>query len=250
VQHTVKAKQMSVSQSNPRPRLADHVRACLCDDQLIFLDLLRSRYVGVGGQGIQQLSNLILDRSSAERPALSHLHSRLAEARIESLVHQQLLTVTGSMGTRRGPTLLEPTASVADDEPHDQWDWRQLPRVWRAALVTSTWLRTQSLADIEQRLLALRVSHSNRDRSLDTQAMCASVGTYMRMRVFAASSHDRCLNDSLALLHFLADLGFFPQWVIGVRVHPFCAHSWVQQAGVVLNDQPEHVRAYQPILIV
>lgn len=242
---------MSVAHSHLQPRLADHVRACLCGDQLIFLDLLRSKYVGVGGPGLHRLSELILDTSSAERPASSPSSSGFVEDRIKSLVKQQLLTETASLSNLRRPKLVAPTASGADDDGRDDpLAWPQLPRLWRAALVTSTWLRTLSLADIEQRVLALRGRYSSRDRSLDTEAMCAVVGTYMRLRLFALSSHDRCLNDSLALVHFLAGLGFFPQWVIGVRVDPFCAHSWVQQAGVVLNDQPEHVRSYQPLLIV
>jgi hypothetical protein len=242
---------MSVAHSHPRPRLADHVRACLCGDQLIFLDLLRSKYVGVGGPGLHRLSELILDRSSSEPPASSPSNSGLVEDWIKSLVRQQLLTETVSLRNPRGPKLLEPIASVADDDGRgDHLGWPRLPRLWSAALVTSTWLRKLSLADIEQRVLALRARYSSRDRSLDTEALCAIVGTYMRLRPFVLSSHDRCLNDSLALVHFLAGLGFFPQWVIGVRVDPFCAHSWVQQAGVVLNDQPEHVRSYQPILIV
>ncbi len=80
--------------------------------------------------------------------------------------------------------------------------------------------------------------------------MRAAVAAYLRLRPFALTSHDRCLNDSLTLVHFLASQGLFPQWVIGVRVRPFCAHSWVQSGGVVLNDLPERVRAYEPILVV
>jgi hypothetical protein len=242
---------MSVSPSDPRPRLADHVRACLCGDQLIFLDLRRSKYVAVGGPGLHRLSELILDRSSAEQPVSSLSNSAVLQNCVTSLVNQRLLTEGIGMRNPSGPWLLEPTANVADDGGRDEYlDWLQLPRLWRAAMVTSTWLHTLSLVDVEQRVLALRVRYSNRDRSLDTEAMCGMARTYMRLRLFASSSHDRCLNDSLALVHFLAGLGFFPRWVIGVRVDPFCAHSWVQQAGVVLNDQPEHVRSYRPILIV
>lgn len=78
----------------------------------------------------------------------------------------------------------------------------------------------------------------------------AAAASYLRLRPFALTTHDRCLHDSLALIHFLTTRGLIAQWVIGVRLRPFGAHSWVQRGSVVLNDQPDHVRAYEPILVV
>jgi hypothetical protein len=52
------------------------------------------------------------------------------------------------------------------------------------------------------------------------------------------------------LLHYLAPLGIFPEWVFGVQADPFLAHCWVQQAGFVFNDQPDRVRAFSPIMVV
>jgi hypothetical protein len=40
----------------------------------------------------------------------------------------------------------------------------------------------------------------------------------------------------------LADL------LIGVRIQPFVAHSWVQTQGFALNGLPEYLGAYTPIL--
>jgi hypothetical protein len=242
---------MPVATSKTQVRLADHVRACLCDDQLIFLDLRRGKYVGVGGPRLRPLTDLIFGSvSGAIDPPLPLQHAG-SDNWIDSLIDQQLLTQAPSVRKPRGPRLLEAVAALDPDDGRDnQSDLPRIVRLWRASLVTSTWLRRRSLADIESRVIALRTRHSTRDRSLDERAMRAAAGAYMRLRLFALSSHDRCLNDSLALVHFLATQGLFPQWVIGVRVHPFCAHSWVQHAGIVLNDQPEHVRAYQPILIV
>jgi hypothetical protein len=118
-----------------------------------------------------------------------------------------------------------------------------------ATWITSAWLRRRSLADIANRVVALRARHSYQGGAAP-DALRDAVGAYMRLRPFALTAHDRCLNDSLMLVHFLACQGIFPSWVIGVSVHPFCAHSWVQSEGVVLNDLPEHVRRYRPILVV
>ena len=76
------------------------------------------------------------------------------------------------------------------------------------------------------------------------------MASYMRLRPFFFTAHDKCLHDSLTLIRFLARRGMFPAWVIGVRTRPFAAHSWVQSASLVLNDVHEHVRTYTPILVV
>lgn len=70
------------------------------------------------------------------------------------------------------------------------------------------------------------------------------------MRPLVITSHDKCLHDSLTLVHFLASEHFYPQWVIGVRTRPFAAHSWVQAGPLVLNDVHEYVRGFTPILVV
>ena len=55
---------------------------------------------------------------------------------------------------------------------------------------------------------------------------------------------------SLALLDFLARRGVFADLVLGVKLNPFGAHSWVQTGPVVLNDAVDHVNAHTPILVV
>ena len=52
------------------------------------------------------------------------------------------------------------------------------------------------------------------------------------------------------MVHFLAAEGIQPDWVFGVKTEPFDAHCWVQHGDVVLNDAPDRVRQYSPILVV
>lgn len=233
---------MSTARSNSWPQLADHVRACLVGDQLIFLDLLRSKYIGVAGPRIDALSAALLGGNSANG-------AEAVDEWIARLRQQNLLSEGPSVAPSRRPTLAEPVAGLdTQDVQADASDWRQLMRLWRSTWVASAWLRRRSLADIADRVAALRARRSVQSAAQD--GMQGAVGAYLRLRPFALSSHDRCLNDSLTLVHFLASQGHFPHWVIGVRVRPFYAHSWVQSGGVVLNDLPEHVRSYQPILVV
>jgi len=63
-------------------------------------------------------------------------------------------------------------------------------------------------------------------------------------------SHDRCLVRSLATAQALFSNGIAASLVIGVRLRPFAAHSWVQHDQTLVNDRPDNVRSYTPILLL
>lgn len=217
---------------------------------MIFLDLDRSKYIGVSGPQLHALSELILGTTSADRPRCPDSACDVVNLWIERLTKQRLLTQAPTIRTHRRPRLLEAAQSMDTAASGRSPDWLQLLRLWRSTWVTSIWVRQRSLASIADRVLALRALRAERDRSQDQEALRSAVADYVNLRPFALTTNDRCLNDSLTLIHFLACQGFFPQWIIGVQTQPFCAHSWVQHSDVVLNDLPERVRGYQPILIV
>lgn len=207
----------------------------------------------MGGPQLADLSAAILDESTGtDAPTVPACPAPRHDV-IKHLRDRHLLSdAPAETPARRILRLTEPVTSLDadDDSLAPAFDWRHLVRLWRATLVTAAWLRRRSLADIANQVMALRARHPERDAEADADAMLAAVAAYVRLRPFALTSHDRCLNDSLALIHFLAGQRMFPQWVIGVRVQPFGAHSWVQSGGVVLNDLAERVRHYQPILVV
>jgi hypothetical protein len=243
---------MSASPSIPSSRLADHVRFCRIGDQMIFLDLLRSTYFGMVGPHLAALSAVICE-GAASTDTLGTPSNPLLQTSISRLRARKLLSdAPDERPTRQPLTFTEAVTSLNIDDARGvvEVDWRSLFRLWRATLVATTWLRRRSLANIADRVLALRMRHSALAAEVSGDAMLAAVACYVRLRPFALTSRDRCLNDSLTLIHFLATQGLFPQWVIGVRVHPFGAHSWVQSGDVVLNDLAERVRHFRPILVV
>ncbi len=243
---------MSAPPSIASSRLADHVRACRIGDQMIFLDLLRSTYFGVVGPHLAALSAVILE-DAAGADMVDTPSDPLLQASINRLRAQKLLSDARAERPARQPcTYTEAVTSLDTDDAREmaEVEWHSLFRLWRATLVATAWLRRRSLADIADRVLALRMRHSTPSAEISGDAMLAAVARYVRLRPFALTSRDRCLHDSLTLIHFLATQGLFPQWVIGVRVHPFGAHSWVQGGGVVLNDLAERVRHFRPILVV
>jgi len=75
------------------------------------------------------------------------------------------------------------------------------------------------------------------------------VGAFERLNLIF-SPLDQCLPRSLALTHLLMRSGHLTQFVIGVRLKPFLAHSWVQQGDVVLNERVDVARTFSSILVI
>jgi hypothetical protein len=231
-------------------RLADHVRACCADGQVILLDLERNKYVGIGGAQLPALT-----RAIAGWPGSPETEPLAKPADIDALtaplLAQGLLT---RARTVRPATLVleEPMRSLnaEDTVQHAAIAWRRLSRFLTSAVTASAWLRWQSLFAIARIVAARRARLETQHGPATREAMRERVAGYLKLRPFAFSAHDRCLHDSLTLIHFLASERVFANWVIGVRTQPFGAHSWVQSGDTVLNDQHEHVRRYQPILVV
>jgi hypothetical protein len=59
-----------------------------------------------------------------------------------------------------------------------------------------------------------------------------------------------CLHRAFLLLFMLRASGADAIWVFGVRTWPFSAHCWLQVGDSVLDDDPERVSLYTPILAV
>lgn len=59
-----------------------------------------------------------------------------------------------------------------------------------------------------------------------------------------------CLYRAFVLLSLLRRAGQDAAWVFGVRTWPFAAHCWLQIGDAVLDDDPERIAVYTPILAV
>lgn len=59
-----------------------------------------------------------------------------------------------------------------------------------------------------------------------------------------------CLYRAWVLRRILQSRGQTATWVFGVRTWPFGAHCWLQVDGFVLDDEPDRVAHYIPIMAV
>jgi hypothetical protein len=231
-------------------RLADHVRACCADGQVILLDLDRSKYIGVGGAQALSLARAIQGWPVPPDPTSPPAQAGDIDAFTASLRSQGLLT-SASTAMPAQPVLAQPSRSLnAEDTVQDAMTgWPRLARFLSSAVTASAWLRWRSLAEIVQLVAARRARQSTPHGTTSLEVVREAVAAYLRLRPFAFTAQDRCLHDSLTLVHFLGSERMAVNWVIGVRTQPFGAHAWVQHGDTVLNDQHEHVRRYQPILV-
>lgn len=60
----------------------------------------------------------------------------------------------------------------------------------------------------------------------------------------------KCLVRSFVLRRWLARRGHGSLWVFGVATWPFRAHCWLQCGEVALDDVPERLQAFRPILVL
>lgn len=231
-------------------RLAAHVRACALEGQVVLLDLRRSRYLGVGGLMAAALVPVVNGWPGHDNRLHAGASSQAdTEALAAPLMRQGLITRDAAPSSAR-PVLPEATQTL-NAEPLIGTAPVGASRVFRflrsyASATVS--LRLCSLLAIANRLGARRVRGVTTGR-VNHLPLGGAVAAYLQLRPLMFTAHDRCLQDSLTLLDFLAAEGWYPNWVIGVATQPFRAHAWVQTGDLVLSDLHENVRRYTPILV-
>ncbi len=240
----------STSPTEPEYRLADHVRACHVDGQVVLLDLNRDRYIGASGPALAAAAHWISDWPAPKQ----RMDDFAPDKGVEAWVHEVKAAglITTSLPTTPGCRRLEEAQEslpIPDSPPGGGIQWRRLANIASSTFIAARWLKRYSMAEIAANVRRMRQG-AEPHMALATQDMRTAAGWYLRMRPFAISSQDECLHDSLTLLRFLAAERHYPWWVIGVRTRPFAAHSWVQAGSTVLNDLHENVRGYTPILFV
>lgn len=231
--------------------ISKHVHVCRAGDQVVLLDLRRDKYFAIGGSQTEILGLLIGGWPSSTQERAFDSASVEAEKLLHTMVQRGLVTTQDQAGKSATPASLPQVTSTlvgeyADDEV--PISVRQIAWFAVSALKAALALRLRTLESVVRSVERRKARRLARSGSFCFETAQSAVTVFFRLRPLAFAPRDACLFDSLALVEFLAREGLFPQWVIGVRTRPFGAHSWVQQGNVVLNDLPERVRKFTPIL--
>jgi hypothetical protein len=228
----------------PRYQLPDHVYFSLTAEGAVFLDVKQDKYAGLGSEQTGLLLSIVESNSA---------HTPVARELLGQLLEQQLLTTNSTHGKPVRPISLERASRALvdlDTEGAPSPTLMHSMNLLRAYLVANYRLRGRSLHHAVQQVQRRR-AHRTRNRGpVDIEAAKELVAVFYRLRPLLYVAADRCILDSLVLVEFLSRYQIFPYWIFGVKTGPFHAHSWVQQGNCVLNDVPEHVRGFTPILAV
>lgn len=207
----------------------------LVDGQRIFLDVVRDRYFALGAE-----ANAALDRARMAGPA------SLEQPDIARLLGTGLF----SMGPAARPLIaahidvpgLGLQAQITSDRPRP-FD-----------VIEITWLLARMRRGLEARAIKsilARLAHRRHAIAApagpDRTARLAS--RFLKSRALAPIA-PVCLQDSLALGFWLARRSACPNIVFGARLEPFAAHCWVQTDSAILNDAPDRVSQFAPVLVL
>jgi hypothetical protein len=212
--------------------LGEGLSFCAVLDRYIFLDLPGDRYFCLGAEAAEGFS-LILRGDALQAP----------DAAVERLVAGGIL-IPSAAGVR--PRAVEPAAPTctllrSDDAQSALGALEALSR--RLAAETSLRMRGLDRSIDRARRKCAGLPHA--EIALSIGAATAFAGsTLLRSR------SKRCVSISLATLDWLAARGHSASLIIGVKLHPFEAHCWVQIGDLLVNDEVDAIRPFVPILVV
>jgi len=230
-----------------------HIYVCHSPAHTVLLDIRRDKYLAIAGQQAKVLSSRVPDwpGNTVGLPDTSVPDMAQSEAFLKSMCDQAILTVWSDHGKGAKQSSLPEVSSTLVGEyaiPQVKISMPTVARFLAGVAAAAVSLRRFGLESavrrVEKRRARLALSGP---LQLDVAQNAVTVFEILRPLAFKAKNG--CLFNSLALVEFLAHEGVYPYWVIGVKTRPFGAHSWVQHGDVVLNDLPERVRKFTPILV-
>lgn len=206
--------------------LTEHLHFAVVDEDVIVLDERTDAYSCLPGAGL--VIQVRGDRIVAPEPVLDQLREGgflggPGETR----------TVAPPAPTRALPLPRSPAADVAATTRF-WWSW------WREG------------RKFESRSLAsLLAAHRRRPvpSSLSEDEVARLTAAFVRLLPWAPGQ-GACLYRAHLLRTLIRDAGGDVRWVFGVRTWPFSAHCWLQIGDAVLDDEPDRVAVYTPIMVV
>jgi len=218
------------------------------------MDLERDKYVAVdpGHRLAHWVRGWPVSAAQASDPA--HGPHEGADALVSQMLAHGMLVTDPHVGKDAVPVATaRPARSLVefDLDARPQAGAAQLWRFGRSCLRAQLSLKLRPIQSIVEAVRNRKARLTARGpQEADPTRLRPLVTAFTRLRPLFYTLRAACLLDSLTLLHFLSADGICPDWVFGVKMEPFDAHCWIQQGEILLNDVPDRVRQYSPILVV
>ncbi len=235
----------------PRYALPPHIYLCRFATAAVLLDLQRNRYLGIDAGDSDELTSLLdtAPRSGLQPDSSIGVH----DVQPKRWVDRGLLELTCHPSRPFAPNSANRSTALTSlvDARGQQMRIRprDVTRFIRACLRVRRALRTDTLwriaCDLHARRTRLAIDPDAKITELTQATMF-----FRSLRPLAFAAREQCLFHALALTWFLTACRLPATWIIGVRLHPWGAHSWVQHGSMILDATPESVHEYQPIVAV
>jgi transglutaminase-like putative cysteine protease len=212
--------------------LRDGLSFCSAESRTIILDLHSGRYLALVDRNHDAFRRWVIERNPSVTDCyqLNKLAERGILAKVENAAIPKPVTTILPTATHDCASTISPIETI---------------RALIARLLWKSRLRRWPLQRIVVRLekIAIEIEQPKGEASL------ASILRAFEFTDLLLGSHDRCLERSLALVATCRKRGLHAEIVVGVQTDPFAAHCWVQRGATVLNEKPDRVRMFMPILV-
>lgn len=208
------------------------VHAVAVEDDLVLLDEAADAYVCLlgGGQIISQRPAGGLDFTPPQA-AVDLLAAGLVEDRLVPDAREAMPAAPQGRLVRL--SVVQPRLSDIGTFLIEAWRVSRAVRLWPMARLLTT----------------LRAEQPSAPPSRGARTLAQACAIFDQLIIWSPFG-GACLFRGVLRRRFLMALGHPTDLVIGVRTWPFRAHCWLQSDRMALDDWPERLGAYRPILSV
>jgi hypothetical protein len=206
------------------------------DGKHVFLDLERDRYFRLPHAEAAVFAALLQGDASG------------APSDLQALVKLGVLATTAggkAIALTRHPL---PERSLVESLDAGTWRSARLRDLIEVTALVRSARRTVARRQLPRAFASLSAARGSGSSQQKTDLRDRLIERFLAVRSLVPQPA-KCLHDTLAISRFLARRGVYPHIVLGVKLHPFGAHCWLQDRGIVLNDALSSARAYQPVLV-
>jgi Transglutaminase-like superfamily len=230
--------------------LSRHAYVCCTQSYWIVLNVLRDKYYCVSDTDVQALSPWLHGLAgNDDRTAVAPPNDTEDPALIESFISNGVVTRDAGAGKPFTAINCEmPTTGLAIPVAN-RFPIHHFAPVFAACATADCYALTHSLSWTLARIERRRQNREHSSHSFDLAKVASLAATFRHFRPFYPRGYV-CLFDSIALLEFLARYRLYPRLVFGVLGDPFQAHCWLQEGPTAINDDPERLCKYSPILAI
>jgi len=221
--------------------LSKHTFFCFADNHYVFLDLQNDEYTCLGRTQSEEFEDMLRDGLDENSTIVQTLLEKglfvTDETNGKQPVPQAVDSVSGSILTGSTEKERPPVRPI------------HFVRFFAACGLASWDLRFNSIEHTVRRVEQRKAARQRAGAESKEANIIELFKVFQRLRPYYPRAY-LCLFDSLALVHFLAPFGVYPEWVYGVKLEPWAAHCWVQSDNLVVNDIVDNVNGYTPIMSI